>query len=748
MKPSRQTLLVFVALTGLTLAGFFPVFSAGFITYDDPFYITNNPPVRDGLSWAGAQWAFTTLYFCNWHPITWLSHMLDCHLFGLNAAGHHAITLLLHLLNGILLFKLLRGLTGAVWRSAFVAAFFAVHPLHVESVAWVAERKDVLSMFFGLLTLLAYVRYVRGSESHPAPLAGAATGSQRPRIWYLAALLLFALGLMSKPMLVTLPCLMLLLDFWPLQRVPGFRCGGSGEDATDRDLTPDPRHLAPALRRLFLEKVPFFLMVAGSCVVTVIAQAKAGSVATVDYISFGQRLANSLVAYGWYVGKLFWPVDLAVIYPLFPSVPVERIIAATGIMLMFTALAFWQRRRRPYLLIGWLWFVGTLVPVIGLVQVGMQAYADRYTYLPYIGLFIALAWLGAEFAGDSEARRRTLGTLAMVALGLCTVATNRQTRYWKDAVTVWTRAVNVTQDNYLAQNHLGYALAERGEYSQAIEHYLAATRITPRFGDAFNNLGYAYLRQNRLELALPAFREAARLKPNDARVLHNLAAALHDSGDYTNAIAEYLATVWLDPQYEEAHYNLANSYAAAGEVTNALASYERAIALRPDYAAAHLNRGHELLRLGRSAEARASFEHALQSRTNFAAAHYALGLVAASEAEALQAYETALGLKPDYPEALNNLAWLLATSPDAQHRNGPRAVELAGRACELTQNKLPIFVGTLAAAYAEAGRFPEALKAGEQAAQLAAAAGDAALAARNRELIALYQTGKPFRQPP
>jgi len=801
---NRRLLLVCAALVLITFAAFYPVFECGFVTYDDPAYVYSNPPVRDGLSWAGIQWAFTAMHASNWHPLTWLSHALDCQLFGLNPAGHHATNLLLHTLNALLVFATLRKLTDTFWRSAFVAALFAIHPMHVESVAWVSERKDVLSVFFGLLAILAYAKY-----SSPTPRSALHAPHSAPSSilhplsskWYWLALLCFALSLLSKPMLVTLPCLLLLLDFWPLQRIQ-----------------PTTINLQrPVLLKLLLEKLPFFLLVLGSIPLTLLAQAKGGSVVPIGDISLAQRLANSAIAGGWYVGKLFWPVDLAVIYPLFPTRDPAQIFAGAVVLLGFSWLAVWQVRRRPYVFAGWFWYLGTLVPVIGLVQVGMQTYADRYTYFPYIGLGLVLAWALAEWVANSDRRRYGVGVLSVIALGVCVAVTNHQCRYWRNSETLFARAISVTEGNYVALNNLGFALAERKEFSRAIENYRQALAVTSRFAEAMNNLGCAYMGLKEFDQAIPVFREALSIKPDDVRTLNNLGSALHESGDYTNAIAEYNEALRLDPKFAQANYNLANSLAAVGKVTEALTNYQQALALEPDYADAHLNLGVELWKLGRKAAAADHFQRALAARTNYPGAHfwlatvareagdavseekhlrqfltaepdhasartklavalasrqqtdaalqevreairrqpayapaqYCLGVLleqAGRPAEAIAAYDAALRIQSDYPEVLNNLAWLLAANADAKLRDGTRAVKLAHRACERTEFKVPVFIGTLAAAYAEAGQFPEAATVAEQAAKAAEAAGDQELAARNRKFMEWYRTRKTWRE--
>ena len=788
-RSSRSpSALIIGALIALTFIAFYPALTADFIIFDDPFYVYNNSHINDGLSWASIKWCFTVMHVSNWHPLTWLSHNVDCEVFGLKAAGHHAVNLGLHIANTVILFLLMRRLTGAVWSSVIIAALFGVHPLHVESVAWVSERKDVLSTFFGLLTLCAYAKYVTATSSS--------------KIWYALTFIVFCLGLMSKPMLVTFPFVLLLLDYWPLNRLSPLQ---------------QPNRVA-LLLKLILEKLPFFVLVIISCVLTMQAQSKGGSVAPIQDISLVHRLENGLVGYGWYLLKLFWPVNLAIIYPLMPTPPLEKIISASVVLLAVTGMVLWQFQKRPHLFVGWFWFIGTLVPVIGFVQVGMQAYADRYTYIPYIGLFLIVTWLATELAQKSRGIASFLRFAAAAAIILCVVMTNVQTRKWKDSESVFQNAVNVTENNFLAMNNLGFALAERNEHDAAILQYRAALAIAPQFADALNNLGFAYLQQTNIDLALRAFREAEKANPKSSLIRNNLATALHESGDYTNAIAEYQKIIATQPDYAEAHYNLGNTLSLIDQPTNAIESYQRAIQYRPNYSEAHLNLGYELLKLHRLPEAKAAFQNAQTGKTNsinallgfaavaaeendldaesanlravlelapsrastrvrlaeilatqgrtteatteaqtaarlrpdFAPAHYMLGNLNSHQgdtAEAIRNYERAIKLKPEYPEALNNLAWILSASRDPQFRNGQRAVELARRACNATGNKSAQLVGTLAAAHAEAGDFANAVASAELAIKLAEADGDAVIVQKNKELIELYQAGKAYHQP-
>jgi tetratricopeptide (TPR) repeat protein len=791
ITPPRVMRLLGALLIGLIAIAFWPLPDNGFIDYDDPFYVTNNPDVNGGLTAQSIKWAFTTLQVSNWHPLTWLSHMLDCEFFGLNPRAHHWVNLVLHTVNALLLLLLMRRLTGSLWRSGFVAALFAVHPMHVESVAWVSERKDVLSTLFFMLTVLSYLSYVNHRPS----------SKRTARVAYGLTLVCFALGLLSKPMLVTLPCVLLLLDFWPLRRVQ-WNCEAN-------NLT--------RLGWLLLGKIPFFVLTGLSCAVTVMAQARGGSMAPTIDISLLQRAANSIIACGWYVWRLFAPTDLSIIYPLLPERPEWQVIAATIVVVSLTGLVLWQAARRPWLLVGWLWFLGTLVPVIGLVQVGMQAYADRYTYLSYIGLFIALTWSVEEWTRRWPGRARVLLPAAVAILGACVLATRHQVRFWKNGETLYRHALAVTENNYIALNNLGFTLSERREFEEAIKYCEASLKIAPRFAEAYNTIGCARLGQKKPELALPAFEQAVIWRPNSALYRNNQGTALHELERYREAVLTYEGALQLEPDYADAHYNLGNSLRALGQSTNAIASYERAIALRPNLADAHLNLGYELLQLGRRVEARTAFERSLAVGKGSLKAHYILGklsreegdliqaishwraflagypdhaaartqlaaalgeqnnstaaLTEAQEAirrspnyapahfclavlldqqgrttEAVRAYEETLKLNPEDAEALNNLAWTLTSCPDDKIRNGPRAVELARRACELTRSQSALLLGTLAAAYAEAGRFAEAITTAESARDLAQSQQQPELARKNEELLARYRAGKTGRE--
>ena len=553
--------IVCLLLALITLLVYLPVRHHEFLNYDDGGYVTENPMVQSGLTWAGVKWAFTTGELSNWHPLAWLSHMLDCQLFGLDAGSHHLVNVVYHAVNAVLLFLLLLRLTGAFWQSAFVAALFAWHPLRVESVAWVAERKDVLSAFFGLLALTAYVCHVEGRKQRAAAPAQAPDA----RAWtlgYALALVFFALGLMAKPMLVTLPLVLVLLDYWPLRRIPDIALW-------------DRRWLA-----LVREKWPFFALTAASCVVTFLAQQRGGAVTNLEWYPLQLRLENSVVSYASYLLKLVWPVDLAVIYPLPQEIPAGQILAAVATLAVISWLVWRFRHCCPYLLTGWLWFLVMLVPVIGLVQVGFQSMADRYTYLPLIGVVMGITFGIGDWVARSKFK--PLMPMLMLAAGLvlagCLAATARQLRFWQNSETLFAHSLAVTKDNSIARN----------------------------------GLGLAFLRQGRVHEAIVQIQKALEFRPRNI-------------------------------------------------------------------------------------------------------------------------------------EALNNLAWVFATSPEASLRNGARAVELAERADQLSGGRNPAIIGTLAAAYAEAGRFPEAIAAAQRSLQLASVRNDLVRVTALQNRLDHYQAGLPFR---
>ena len=636
--PGRQKsralriLLVSAALVAVTLGSYWGVLSHPFSILDDDEYVTRNTAVQEGLTSKSAGWAITSTHAANWHPLTWLSHMLDVELFGLDAGRHHAVNLILHAANSVLLFLLLARMTGNLWPSALVSALFAVHPLHVESVAWVAERKNVLSTLLWLLTIRAWVRYAA------APRAGR----------YLLVVLLFALGLMAKPMLVTLPLTLLLLDWWPLHRFRQGTAGGGGAAGFMTGSVP-----------LVVEKIPLLVLSAISSALTLHAQRAGGALVSLRAIPLRERIPGAILALAGYLWKMLWPGPLSVFYPHDAATrPAWQILGAALLLAALTVAAFWLARRAPYALVGWLWYVGTLIPVIGLVQVGGQAMADRYTYVPLIGIFIAIAWGAADLA---RARPRLRGVLAAggaVAVLSLAAATRTQAAFWRSDITLFERAVQATSGNALAHNNLGLALFRAGRTQEAITHYREALRIEPTDSFARRNLAYALLEEGRFAEALDHYNEVLNVLPGDPETQFHMARALQRLGRPAEAIARYTEALRLRPEFEQARNNLANLLAAEGRLDEALIQYRAALAHAPDNPNVRYNLARALLRQGKLHEAGALLEEALRLRPDFPEAHNTLGLIRAREGrprEAAAHFTEALRLRPGYEEARRNL---------------------------------------------------------------------------------------------
>lgn len=815
LKPSTARALVPLVLMLTTVALYWPVRHHEFVWLDDPDYVTENAFVKMGLSWESVTWAFTHTFSSNWHPLTWLSHMLDWQWFGPNAGGHHLTSVFFHAINSALLLGFLHTATGAFWRSALVAALFAWHPTHVESVAWVSERKDVLSTCFGLLSLWTYVKYARSEKTSTSdPFADTSHFTFHASRWYWLTLLFLACGLMSKPMLVTWPCVMLLLDFWPLRRI-----AHSTRHAPE--IIPNTRRLlelAPCLRRLLLEKLPFLALVIASCVITILTQDKWRSLAKADQLPLEYRLLNAVVSYAAYLGKMLWPADLAAFYPFPAEPPWEPALLCSLLLGIVTFLIVRQFQRRPFLLTGWFWYLGTLVPVIGIVQVGGQAMADRYTYVPSIGFFVALVWWGAELAGTTKARRWGLSILAIVAIVACLPLSARQVATWKNSRTLFEQARRVTTGNFIALNTLGELLRREGRLDEAITYFREAVAAGPLYAPAWCGLGMALYQNGQKEEGIACHRQALKLNPDDPQALDNLGLLLFWENRPEEAEPLLRHAVTVRPGFAEAHAHLASVLAALGRNEEALEHLNTAVRFKPEAHAIRLGRAAMLMKQGRVDEAHAEFRTVVaqqpgnldarlamagllmesgriaeateefrhvvtQSPTNipaldglgyalaqngqvdeaqrcfeaavalsptngFARLHLGMMLQRKGEvAAAMTEYRRAIESNPQLTAALNNLAWLQATHPDAALRNGAEAVSLAKRACELTQEREPIFIGTLAAAYAEAGQFAEAVAAAERARDLAQEAGLTEVARRNEELLDLYRSGKPYREP-
>jgi Flp pilus assembly protein TadD len=541
----RRDLWICAVLFLATFAVYFQVRHHEFILYDDPDYVTENAHVRGGLTPEGVAWAFTTGHAGNWFPLTWISHMVDCQIFGVDSGPQHLMNVLFHALSALLLFAVLKRMTGAVWRSAFVAFLFSLHPLHVESVAWIAERKDVLSAFLWFLAIWAYLGYVK-----------------RPgRSRYLMVMVVFGLGLMAKSMLVTLPIVLLLLDLWPLQRI-GF---GGADDRFSSSASAGHKKRWPApLSRCFLEKVPLLALSLGVAVVTYVVQRRGHAVMPLDLIPLPQRLANALVSYVAYVAGMMWPARLAVFYPFPLHVALWQPVAAGLAILAVSILVVRSIGRRPYLAVGWFWYLVTLTPVIGLVQVGSQARADRYAYIPTVGLSIALAWGAAEFVRSRPRLRTTMAAAAVASCLACAALTWRQAGFWQDTISLFRHSLSVTRGNFLGYNILGVALRDRGQLDEAQV-----------------NLGRALSEQGRADESLAQLAAAARIKPDDVEAQYNLGTELAGQGRFEEAVEALQIAVRLKPDYAEAHSNLGSALANLGRLDEAIAQFNEALRIDP-----------------------------------------------------------------------------------------------------------------------------------------------------------------------
>jgi tetratricopeptide (TPR) repeat protein len=628
-------------LATLALAAFLPACRNDFVNFDDGDYVTHNAHVRDGITADGLRWAWDTRAASNWHPLTWVSLQLDAHLYGRGrpwsdglAWGYHLTNVLLHAATVVLLFLVLRRLTGAVWRSALVAALFAVHPLRVESVAWVSERKDVLCAFFGVAALGAYAGYAARPGWHR----------------YLAVAALFTLGLMAKPMLVTLPCVFLLLDGWPLGRLrtrplssPGAWCRGAGP--------------------LVLEKLPLLALSGFACVRNWQAQQQGYSVESLDVFPWPVRIGNAAVAYATYITKTLWPSRLAVLYP-HPGAGLRwtLILGAAALLTAVTVAALALSRRRPYLLIGWLWYVGMLVPVSGLTQVGPQAYADRFTYLPHVGLFTMLVWAAADLAARWRGRHLLLpgGVLVVAALVACTW---RQIGYWHDSAALWQHALDVTPANALAHYNLGVFLGEQGKPAAAADQYRAALAIDPAYGRANANLGEALLRLGKADEAEPYLAAAVRADPGSAGARTDLGLAQVRRGKVAEGAAQLAAVARTAPDSAEVHANLADALLNQGRLEDAVEEYTLAARLRPDWAAVQANMGAALFRLGRADASREHYLEAARLAPDDAEVHWNLAAVLEQQghlAEAAEQYSAVVRLQPGHFQAHQRLGVVLA----------------------------------------------------------------------------------------
>ena len=689
--------LIATVLALVTLISYSPVGTSGFSIFDDYDYVAGNPDVQQGLSWAGIRWAFTTGHAGNWHPLTWISHMADCQFFGLKPGAHHVVNAVLHSVNALLVFALLLSLTDKLWPAAFAAALFAWHPLRVESVAWISERKDVLSAFFALLTLLAYTRAVRrpagAGDRQPASLG----------IWRatpaaaFGALLCFALSLLAKPMPVMLPLVLLLLDYWPLRRTEG------------KDFQPS------TLRRLIVEKWPFFALSVVVSAITLVVQREGGMMLSFERAPLDSRLGLVPLAYEGYLFKLIWPARLAAIYQRPGAIAAVNVFFAV-LLLALISLAAWRgRKRAPYWLVGWLWYLALLVPVIGFAPAGGLFMADRYTYLSTLGIGLAIALtLGRTVETFGHLKGIVVAGAGLILVA-CLVLTGRQLRYWRDDVSLFSRVIEVEGDSGFAHLRLGVALERKGRKAEALDEY----------------------------------RLAAKLEPGRAEAHRNIANLVAEAGDPDEARAEYERALQLNPGYVSAHFNLGLLLARTGQADQAIAEYSAVVRLDREFAEARYNLGCVLAQRDRLAEATAEFTEAARLDPSDWRAPYQLGRVLLKQnrgVEAVRSLRNALQAAPDNPLLLGYLAQVLASHEQSEVRDGRAAFALAQQALALTGHGQPRLLEVLAMAYAELGQYDDARRAAQDALDLVKEYGlTNHLPVIERELQ-LYRNRQPCRQ--
>lgn len=814
MDHAHWVRLIRLGLIVLTVVALGGVCRNDFIDMDDGVYVAENPAVQAGLTTKGLKWAVTTFHAGYWQPLTWLSLQLDAQ-FDAQFHGddpkrtegqphaafvYHVTNLVLHLACVLLLFGVLRKMTGADGSSAVVAALFAVHPMHVESVAWVAERKDVLSTLFWILTMGAYRRYAA------APSVGR----------YLLVLVSYMLGLMAKPALVTLPFVLLLLDYWPLKR---------SKRTTAPELPSDkPTSVGASWGWLIVEKLPMLCLLVAFSAVTFYAQQRVGAVIPVDKLSLEIRVGNALTAYVAYLGTTFWPINLAVFYPLnvaaayphaFQAPPWRELGAAAAILSAVTLLAAWRARRQPYLLIGWLWFIGTLVPVIGLAQAGEQARADRFCYVPHIGLFIMLIWGGADLLARCRAPAFVGPSLACAVLAGCVLFTWRQVGYWRDSTTLWEHTLQVTTNNYKAHGNYGLVLFHQQKFDEAARHFNQAVQFGAGSPTLYYNLGVARLAQGHLPDAAQAFSEALRLRPQYGDALNNLGVVLLRMRQFDEARQKLSEAVQIDPNRADTHFNLGVALLESGRLDEAVTHFNDALALQPDYADARANLGVALMREGKLAEAEQAFAALVRQAPNNVQGHVGLGFLAFNQGKlteakahfqeaaqrdptsaetlntlgvilsrqerwseavpqllravelqrgaaryyadlayafhgakqveaAVAAYRDSLRLDPNWPQTAAASAWMMATSQQAEARNPGEAIYLARQAIQALELPRPEFYDALAAALAAASRFEEAVTAADKAIALAEGRKLGAYAKKIKERHQLYADKKAY----
>ena len=598
----HSSVLISLLLVLITASVYWQVINFDFINYDDNEYVFDNPHIQDGFTYDSIIWAFTTGHSSNWHPLTWLSHMLDYQMFGLWAGGHHLTSFFFHIMNSLLLFFVFQKMTGSKWQSAFAAALFALHPLHVQSVAWVSERKDVLSAFFWMLTLWAYVRYVRQSGW--------------PR--YLLIVVFYILGLMSKPMVLTLPFVLLLLDYWPLNR---FR------------LDESQKNLRATIVGLLCEKIPLFILTAASAGITFLVQRQSGAMRSFEVIPFSDRLSNMLISYFQYIIKFFYPIKLGIFYPYPDTIPGWKIITSIMIMGAVSWAVIKLINRKPWFIVGWLWFLGTLVPVIGIVQVGIQSMADRYMYLPMIGLLILISWGIPELLEKWHFRKAILSISSALVIIIFLWITHFQLTYWTDTTTLFSRALAITDNNAFACNVVADELARKGDDKTAEKYFLAALAINPDDVDAMKGLGQLAYLTGDYDNALHYYQNALQICPADTETLnmtgkayYNLGLLSSKQGKSDKALHHYKMAISINPQDGNAYKSLADLFFTQGDMMQALKNYSEALRITSDDAKTHYNIGVILYHQQRIKAANEHFYQAVQIDSSYEKARIALAM--------------------------------------------------------------------------------------------------------------------------
>jgi tetratricopeptide (TPR) repeat protein len=703
-KPSKQQLvLISAGLVLLILAAFEPLRHNEFVSYDDYEYITANPHIKSGFTSPSVAWAFTSGYAANWHPLTWLSHMLDIELFGLNPLGHHLHNLFLHTLNTVLLFWLLHSMTGAVWRSAFVAMAFGIHPLHVESVAWTAERKDVLCALFWMLTIAAYLYYARRG------------GILR----YLLVVSCFALGLMAKPMLVTLPIVLLLLDFWPLGRVQKNTTQTSRHSATINK-TVEKKYRSASIAYLVTEKIPLFILTFVSCIITYSVQQHGGSVLAGSPST--HHLMNVIINYISYPCKIFWPFNLAVLYPY----PLYRpsawyLILASLALILWSGFVVSRHAKNPYLITGWFWYVVSLIPVIGIVQAGAQAVADRYSYLPSIGIFLILSWVTAQWSATWRYQKAILGTIGGLLTIAMAVCTHTQVTCWKNSMVLYEHALAVTKNNYVMHCNIGRILGEQNRLDEAAEHIRKALQLWPDYPAANDRMAMILIKRGQFDKAMEYLQKVLKTSPTYTEAYYHMGIVFAAQGNRDEAIRSYQQAIRLNSDDFLSFNSLGVLKAQQGLRKEAAECFRRSIQVNPAYAEAWRNLGLTQQMQNQLTDAVASYHTALKNDPNDYRSYYNLARSLQSMGKPREAagfYRQALQLDPNLTTAMNNLAWILATTSDNQIRNPVEAITLSQKACQLTDSNDVLVLDTLAAAYAAANQFKEAIETAQKAINL------------------------------